>query len=62
MLCSSFMSATAATVKTLKQIVEDGQASTSTRTMYKFFDVFSPVISPLSTPKRTSVEHWPMND
>gem|GEM_PF-5365229 len=49
------------TVKTIKQIVEDGQASASTRIMYKFFDVFSPVISPLATPKRTRVEHWPMN-
>lgn len=50
------------TCKTIKEIVEDGQASFSTRLMYKFFDVFAPVIAPLTTPKRTKVEHWPMND
>jgi len=49
------------TLKTIKQIVENGQASTSSRIMYKFFDVFAPVIAPLSTPKRTRVENWPMN-
>lgn len=47
---------------TLKQIVEEGQASRSTRLMYKFFDVFAPVIAPIVTPKRTRVEHWPMGD
>ncbi len=48
--------------KTIKQVVEDGQASRSTRLMYKFFDVFAPVVAPLATPKRTRVEHWPMSD
>lgn len=47
---------------TLKNVVEDGQAPLSTRVMYKFFDVFAPVIAPLATPKQTKVEHWPMND
>ena len=47
---------------TIKQIVEDGQASTSTRLMYRFFDVFAPVIAPIATPKRTKVENWPMSD
>ncbi len=35
--------------------------TTSTRVMYKFFDVLAPVIAPIATPKRTRVEHWPMN-
>ncbi len=47
---------------TIKQIVEEGQASVSTRMMYKFFDVFAPVLAPLATPKRTRVEHWPLGD
>lgn len=46
--------------KTLKQIVETGEASRSTRLMYTFFDVFAPVIAPIATPKRTRVENWPM--
>ena len=50
------------TCKTLKRIVEDGKAPVSIRAMYKFFDVFGSVLAPLSTPKRTRVEHWPMND
>ncbi|MEL6983787.1 MAG: SRPBCC domain-containing protein [Actinomycetota bacterium] len=49
-------------VNTLKQIVEDGHASRSTRWMYRFFDVFAPVLAPLATPKRTRVEHWPLGD
>lgn len=49
-------------VKTIKEIVEDGRASPSTRAMYTFFDVFAPVIAPLATPKRTRAENWPMND
>lgn len=48
--------------KTIKEIVENGQASFSTRVMYKFFDVLAPVIAPVATPKRTKVENWPMND
>ncbi len=47
---------------TLKQIVEEGQASFSTRAMYTFFDVFAPVLAPLATPKRTRVENWPLGD
>lgn len=47
--------------KTIKEIVEDGQTSRSTRLMYRFFDVFGPLIAPLSTPKRTRVENWPMD-
>ena len=49
-------------IKTIKRIVEDGHAPPSTRAMYKFFDVFSPVLAPLATPKRTRVENWPMDD
>lgn len=48
--------------KTLKQIVEEGQASPSTRAMYWWFDTFSPVIAPIFTPKKTRVEHWPLED
>lgn len=48
-------------VKTIKQIVEDGEASFSTRLMYKFFDVFAPVLAPIATPKQTRVENWPMD-
>lgn len=45
-------------IKTLKQIVEDGRASRSTRVMYRFLELTAPAI----TPKRTRAEHWPIND
>lgn len=48
-------------VATVKEIVEAGEAKFSTRAMYKFFDVFAPVIAPLATPKRTKVENWPID-
>jgi uncharacterized protein YndB with AHSA1/START domain len=48
--------------KTIKQIVEDGKASFSTRVMYGFFDGFARLLAPVATPKRTRVEHWPMED
>lgn len=43
-------------LKTLKRIVETGKVGLSTRVMYKFFDIFGPTV----LPKRTRVEHWPM--
>jgi uncharacterized protein YndB with AHSA1/START domain len=43
--------------KTVKQVVEHGQASVSTRVMYRFFDL----IGSLGNPKRTAVEHWPLD-
>lgn len=44
--------------KTVKQIVESGQASFSTRAMYRVADG----LGRLMTPERTSVKHWPLND
>ena len=44
--------------KTLKQVVEQGRPSFSTRVMYRLFDLLGPAV----LPKRTRVEHWPMDD
>ncbi len=44
--------------KTVKQTVEDGAASLSTRAMYRFFDL----LGPLAVPKRSKVEHWPLEN
>lgn len=43
--------------KTMKLIVEEGRASLFNRAMYRFFDL----VGPLANPKRTKVEHWPLD-
>lgn len=43
-------------VKTVKRIVEDGQAPFATRAMYRVAQVLAPIMEP----KSTRVEHWPM--
>ncbi|MGH1492749.1 MAG: SRPBCC domain-containing protein [Acidimicrobiales bacterium] len=44
--------------KTLKEIIEDGKPSLFTRAMYRFWDI----AGPLALPKKSRVEHWPMDD
>lgn len=44
-------------VKTLKQIVEDGQPALGTRLLYKLFGVLA-----FMTPDKCRAEHWPLKE
>jgi uncharacterized protein YndB with AHSA1/START domain len=47
--------------KTIKEIVEDGQTSLSTRIMYRMWDTLGPLLAPIANPKHTRAENWPLD-